>query len=371
VSAPPGRILEVLFSFRVGGSELLGLELASQLAAQGVETYCTALDGMDGPLVERCAKAGVRVVDLGLPRRGLLARNGVSGDLARRLRALRLDAIHLQHFLGLNKLGLPARVAGIPRVVVTEHSVLDVSQSFAGRMRVRAASGLAHAITVIHPSIKDYLVRSLGVNPCRITVIPVGVDFARWHARDRGACRSALGIGSEFTAVFVGRVAPVKNVPGLVRAFLDAARASEVPARLVVVGDGPDLPAARAAAASDPLADCVQFVGEQSDTRPFVAAADVFVMNSLSEGTPRALLESMACGVPGISTAVGGVPSLLEERGWLAPPGEASALTEALLDAMRSPAEIAARGARAREFVHAHFDARQALAAYRKLLLPH
>jgi glycosyltransferase involved in cell wall biosynthesis len=325
---------------------------------------------MQGPLVQRCHDAGVRVVDLGLPRAGLLARNGISVDLARRLRELRLDAIHLQHFLGLNKLGLPARLAGVPRIVVTEHSVLDVSQSLAGRLRVRATSGLAHAITVIHPSIKDYLVTALGLDAARITVIPVGVDFARWQAADRAERRAALGLDREFTAVFAGRIAPVKNVPGLIRCFLDAAQVSAMPARLIVVGDGPDMPAARAAASGHVLANCVQFAGEQSDTRPFVAAGDVFLMNSLSEGTPRALLEAMACGLPGISTAVGGIPSLLENRGWLAPPADAPALTAALLEAMRHPAQVATRGQRAREFVQTHFDARQALSGYRSLLLP-
>ena len=367
---PRRRVLEVLFSFRVGGSELLGLELASQLAAEGVEVFCTALDGMQGPLVQRCADLGVQVVDLGLPRPGLLARNGVSADLVRRLRALDLDAIHLQHFLGLNKLGLPARLAGVPRIVVTEHSVLDVSQSFAGRMRVRMGSALAHHVTVIHPSIKDYLAGTLGLQSARITVIPVGVDLARWHARDRAERRAALGLRDEFTAVFAGRIAPVKNVPGLVRAFLAAAQASGVPSRLVVVGDGPDLPAAREVAQSHALSGCVQFVGEQADTRPFVAAADLFLMNSLSEGTPRALLEAMACGLPGASTAVGGVPSLLEGRGWLTAPGDEAALTRAILEAMGSPEQVTARGARAREFVRTNFDAQQALQGYRALLLP-
>jgi glycosyltransferase involved in cell wall biosynthesis len=364
------RVLEVLYSFRIGGSELLGLELAGQLAAQGNEVFCTALDGMQGPLVARCAELGIRVVDIGLPKRNALARNGLSLDLARELRALGLDAIHLQHFLGLNKLGIPARLAGVPRIVVTEHSVLDVSQSFAGRMRVRAASGLAHAITVIHPSIKDYLVGTLGVKSERITVIPVGVDLARWHANDRAERRAALGIGDEFTAVFAGRIAPVKNVPGLIRGFLDAAVATGKRARLIVVGDGPDMGASREAAASHALASQVTFAGEQSDTRPFVAAGDVFLMNSLSEGTPRALLEAMACAVPGISTAVGGVPSLLENRGWLASPGDPAALVATISEAMRAPEEIAARGARARAFVRENFDAGQALARYRSLLLP-
>jgi hypothetical protein len=98
------RVLQVLFSFRVGGSEIFALQLARQLAAQGVEVLCGALDATPGPLLERCAQYGIRTVDLRVPQRHPLGRNGFSIGLVRRLRELQLDAIHLQHFLGLNKL---------------------------------------------------------------------------------------------------------------------------------------------------------------------------------------------------------------------------------------------------------------------------
>src|SRR6516164_8512281 len=75
--APP-RILEVLFSFRVGGSEVVGLELAHQLARSGATVMCTALDGMTGPLRSRCTELGLPVVYLGLPIRNILGRNGIS-----------------------------------------------------------------------------------------------------------------------------------------------------------------------------------------------------------------------------------------------------------------------------------------------------
>lgn len=364
------RVLETLFSFRIGGSELLGLELAAQLAADGAEVLCTALDGMEGPLLDRCSQLGLTPVDLGLPRRNVLSRNGLSLDLARRLRDLDLDALHLQHFLGLNKLGLPARLARVPRIVVTEHSVLDVSQSLAGRLRVRTASGLAHAITVIHPLIKEYLVEKLGVLPGRVSVIPVGVDVARWHASDRLARRAELGLDDEFVAVFAGRLAPVKNVPGLISAFLDAVRLVGRPARLLVIGDGPEMSSCRRVAASHEMGALVQFLGEQSDTRPYVAAGDIFAMNSHSEGTPRALLEAMACGLPGISTAVGGIPTLLQGCGWLVPAADPSALTSAFADAMNSPLKRAEYGARARAYVRENFNARRSFESYRRLLLP-
>ena len=116
MNAPSPRILEVLFSFRVGGSELVGLDLARQLVESGAEVYCAAIDAGPGPLRELCAKYGIRIVDLHIPTRNPLTRNGFSFALARRLKDLKLDAVHFQHFLALNKLGLPARLAGIRRL---------------------------------------------------------------------------------------------------------------------------------------------------------------------------------------------------------------------------------------------------------------
>ncbi len=224
-SSPRPRLLEVLYSFNVGGSELLGLELASQLQESGIDVLCTALQGISGPLAHRCIARGIEIVDLGLPKHGLFTRNGLSLDLIRRLRELELDAIHLQHFLGLNKMGLAANIAGIPRVVVTEHSLLDVSQSFAGKLRIRLNWRLADTITTIHPQITDYLISKLGVKSERVITVPVGIEVQRWHRTDRAERRLDFGYGAEdFVFAFVGRFAAVKNVPGLVEAFLNISR---------------------------------------------------------------------------------------------------------------------------------------------------
>ena len=116
---------------------MVALELAHQLTRAGAHVLCTALEGVTGPLRTRCEELSLPVVDLGLPLRNALGRNGLSLRLAMRLAALRLDAIHLQHFVALNKLGLPARLAGIRRIVVTEHSEAQLRESFAGRFRLR------------------------------------------------------------------------------------------------------------------------------------------------------------------------------------------------------------------------------------------
>ena len=363
------RILQVLFSFRVGGSEVFGLELSRQLVEAGVEVLCGALDESPGPLRERCAQYGIEAVDLGVPTRNWFGRNGLSLGLVRRLRRLNVHAIHLQHFLGLNKLGLPARLAGIPRVVVTEHTVFDVGQSFAGRFRARMNWRLADVVTVIHPTIKDYLCGQIGLPPERVTVIPLGIETQRYQRRDRAQWREHLGFGADPVFVFVGRLAPVKQVPGLIAAFLAVMARRRGGARLLVVGDGVERGRCEALIAAHPQGHLVTLAGERGDTVPYLSASDVFVMNSRSEGTPRALLEAMSTGLSAICTGVGGIPDMLTGRGWVTPPGDSSAFEGAIERVLDDPAAVAVLGLLCREYVRTRYDAALVGERYRELLL--
>jgi glycosyltransferase involved in cell wall biosynthesis len=363
------RILEVLYSFRVGGSELVGLDLARQLVKSGVDVYCGAIDGGPGPLREQCEQYGIRVVDLCIPTRNPFTRNGFSMALAGRLKDLQLDAIHLQHFLALNKLGLPARVAGIKRVVVTEHSVLDASQSLAQRFRIRLNWRLASTITVVHEGIKQYLCDHLGVPQDRVEVIPIGIETERYHRNDRLERRAELGFGEELVFVFVGRLAPVKNVPGLVAAFLTMQSKSDASSRLLIVGDGEDAAMVRELIQGHPLGHRVTMAGEQSDVRSYLAAADIFVLNSRSEGTPRALLEAMAMGLPAICPAVGNIPAMIAERGWLTDSMDPTSLENAMRTALRNPTAVDEFGRRCTAYVRENFATQRSVDRYRQLLL--
>jgi glycosyltransferase involved in cell wall biosynthesis len=369
MSAPAPRILEVLFSFRVGGSELVGLDLARQLVECGAEVYCAAIDAGPGPLREQCKQYGIHVVDLQIPTRNPLTRNGLSLALTRRLRDLRLDAVHFQHFLALNKLGLPARLAGIKRVVVTEHSVLDACQSRAVRFRIRLNWRLADTITVVHEGIKEYLCGQLGIPERRVEVIPIGIETDKYQRDDRLQRRTALGISDEIVFIFVGRLAPVKNIPGLAAAFLALQSKSGVPSRLLIVGDGEAAAAVRTLIERHPLGHRVTLCGEQADVRSYLAAADIFVLNSRSEGTPRALLEAMATGLPAICPAVGNIPSMIAGRGWLTDSSDPVSLENAMDYVLQNPAKVVEAGSRCRTYVRENFDSNRSTDRYRQLLL--
>jgi len=365
------RVLQVLYSFQIGGSEVFAFELARQLAAQGIEVLCTALFGSPGPMLEKCAQSGIETVDLRISTINPLTRNGFSPRLARELRELRLDAIHLQHFLSLNKLGLPATLAGIKRIVVTEHSLYDVSQSLAGRLRTRLNWRMASAVTVVHQDIRDYLCDHLGLPAALVRVIPVGINLEAFQRGDRTRVRRELHIDDgDLVFVYVGRLAPVKNVPGLIAAFLAIAARHERPAKLVVVGDGEERGACEALIAAHPQGSRVHLTGQQVDPRPYLAAGDVFVMNSRSEGTPRALLEAMAMGLPAICSAVGGIPDMLNDsRGLLTLPGSQVSLEAALGEVLNNSAKLSLMGSQAREYVQQNYDAGRIGEQYRRVLL--
>ena len=367
-SSPRPRVLQLLFSYQLAGSEIFGLELSRHLVRQGVEVLCGAVDETPGPLLERCPDYGIRPVELGIPTRNILGRNGISRHLVSRIRELRLDAIHLQHFLGLHKLWLSAPLAGVP-MVVTEHSVVNVDCAPAARIRARLLWRLATRIAVIHPSIREYLCSRIGIPKERMEVIPICIDIETYQRKDRQESRARLNLGPEVVFVFVGRLVPVKNVPGLIAAFLEVQSLGAPLATLLVVGDGEERGACEELVQAHPFGNRVRLVGLQTDTRPFVSAADVFVMNSHSECTPRALLEAMAMGLPGLCPAVGGIPDILAGRGWLTTPDDAESLQEAIQSVLSHPEQIGRLGAKCRDYVRANFDPGRIAARYRELLV--
>src|SRR6185437_3759857 len=136
-----------------------------------------------------------------------------------------------------------------------------------------------------------------------------GVDTSRFlpGSGAGSAVRESLGVGAgEFVVGFVGRLDPVKDVRGLVTTFsmfLHARQRSAGGARLLVIGDGPELLAAQRAAAELGALARVVFAGSREDVHRCMAAMDVYLQPSFYEGHSLTLLEAMASGLPVVSTA--------------------------------------------------------------------
>jgi len=221
--------------------------------------------------------------------------------------------------------------------------------------------------------------RQSGYRRSSVTHIHNGLDFEKVKAmRSRQDVRRELGIGSRaFLIGTVGRLSAVKGHED----FLRAARLilqQQPEARFLVVGGGPLRDALTAFAAELDVDHACVFSGPRADVCDLVGAMDVFVLPSLDEGIPMALLEAMALGRPVVATRVGGVPEVIQHRetGLLVAPRNERALAAACLElaANREWGEVL--GARARRVVEVEFSqassGQDLLNTYREVTsLPH
>jgi glycosyltransferase involved in cell wall biosynthesis len=193
-----------------------------------------------------------------------------------------------------------------------------------------------------------------------VVVIPNGVDLAAADAAlaaARPSARTALGLyPSDLAVAFVGRLHRQKGLKQLLGAFFTLLQ-SHPTAKLLLAGDGPERAGLETAVAGLRLQPFVRFLGALPAPWPLLAAADLFVLPSLWEGMPNALLEAMAAGLPCVATAVGAVPEVAAagEEALLVPPGDAAPLLRAILELADDPARRRALGARARRRVEERF----------------
>jgi L-malate glycosyltransferase len=149
----------------------------------------------------------------------------------------------------------------------------------------------------------------------RVVRIPNGIDSALFAAQPPAG--SIPGFERREGEVIVGTLAglrKVKNLPRLVRAFAAATRIVSVPARLIIVGEGPEREAIAAAAADAGIADRVLMPGFLGKPETCVGHFDIFALSSDSEQFPLSLVEAMAAGLPAVATDVGDVRAIVSER---------------------------------------------------------
>lgn len=233
------------------------------------------------------------------------------------------------------------------------------------------------AIVAIAPAIRDELLNGYRIGRAeQYHVIPLGFALAPFAAVDaaaRAEARRALGIPPGAPVITtVGRLTAIKQQAWLLTVARQIAdRRPDIV--VLIAGDGELRPDLERHAGELGLAKHVRFLGWRRDLVTLYAATDVFVLTSRNEGTPVALIEAMAAGVPGVSTDVGGVPTVIadDSMGVRVPLDDDRAFAAGVLGLLDAP-DRAAIGARARAHVLAHFDSKRLVAdiehLYRDLL---
>jgi len=401
-----------------GGVATHQVQLAAGLAAAGIFAPLLATNTRAAPQAARAAEAEAPfpLFRMGRPRRArgqyLVAvgprraawyalqlafhrqagsRREVLANLLwyrRFLAQVRPDVIHVQH--PLERCVYARRVARLEGwkmpLVVTAHSLFGEHSESTIETVMAPNLRAADWVIAVSSHIADQAMQ-LGVQSRRLRVIRSGVDTAQFRPAleaARAAARHALGIPPEARLVlFVGNLEPRKQVDVLLRAM--ASVRAEVPdAALVVVGSGESAgvqdQTARLIRLTHDLGlehgDAVRFVGwvDDQELHDYYAAADVFALPSSSEAQGLVALEAMACGLPVVATAVGGLLGTIEDgrTGFLVPPGDVPALADRLRQLLLDAGQREAIGRAARQAVEREFSWTRAVEAtvevYREVL---
>jgi glycosyltransferase involved in cell wall biosynthesis len=293
--------------------------------------------------------------------------------LARFFRDERVAVVHCHDQYSNFFSALSARLAGVPVVIASKrwlHSPL--------RYRIANGIGFRASTRVLanSASVADSLRRDDWLNGDRVVVVPNFVDDHAFLPPSTDVSNMARELDRAPDSLVVGIVAsllPIKDLATLLRAL--GILAPEWPmARLVVVGQGPELDTLRRLASELGLADVVRFAVLRPQVPSFHFLFDISVLSSVSEGFPNTLVEAMAAGRPIVATDVGGVRDAVRDRenGLLVPPRAPVAFADALRTLFRDPGLRqtmgAAGAARARQEFHAEHVVRTLEQLYDRLL---
>jgi glycosyltransferase involved in cell wall biosynthesis len=358
--APP-FVLHVYAPTAAGGLNRVveGLAIAQRAAGQRVAVAVLHLAGnarYSG--VERMRAAGVELHESVVPSRGYLREWRIVRDLVRRLRP---DVVHTHGARADVVGGLAARSAGTP-------AVTSLHGRTGGGLKWRFFEWLQHVairrfsavVAVSRPQVDELSRRGFPADLVHLVQnawMPIGDPLSRADARRR------LGVVGDTPVLgWVGRLS-VEKGPDV---FLEAlARIDDLDFHAVIIGDGPMMPALEPMVHRAGLAQRVRWMGVLPDAALLFAAFDVFVLSSRTEGTPIALFEAMAAGVPIVSAAVGGVPEVVSaDEAVLVQPEDPVALAQAIRGALANGEEAKRRAANATSKLSEAYDVATCVARY-------
>jgi len=346
------RVLQMVTWLGVGGAERLVLMAATGLGNEFETAVCCFSER--GLFADEAERHGIRVWCLGtfpsLRHPVALLR------LYRLIRRYAPDVVHT-HLQAPNLYGrLAAIAAGVPVVIASEHNVYTTK----ARRYVAVERWLARrttAIVAVSEQVRRFLADQLRMDRSAIQLVENGIAIEPANQDRVAALRGRVALpAGRLAIVTVASLTPKKGhgdlfqaVPLLVSRGVDCA--------LLLAGDGPERPRLEALAASLGIEDRVHFLGVQPHVADVLATADLFVLPSIVEGLPLAMLEAMAAGAPVVATAVGGVPDVIVngDSGLLVAPRSADAIADAVArlagdEALRTRLALRARAVVAERF---------------------
>lgn len=379
--------------------------LARALGCTGhlVDVYTRREDVWSAPVVAFAPNVAAVHVPAGPPRAlGAAALVEHMGEFAERVTEHcapttgRYDVVHASFFLSgvaalrlKDRLGIPfvASLHSTARALRRHPACADAFPSARARIEEELVEEADRLIAGSEAD-RDDLVSLYGAEARRIDLLPCGFDPAEFGPGRRSA-RARLGLGDDaFVLLHVGALAPGDGVDDAIRALAHLRRAHRIDAQLVIVGGAAEAPDPQRTpalgrlvviAAAHRVTAQVHFVGARprAALRDYYCAADVFVTTPAYEPLAVAPAEALACGIPVVGAAVGGIAHVVVDgvTGFLVPPGDPAPLAERLARLRHNPELARAYGRAGIRRMRAGFTWRQvavdAARSYAAVLAPH
>jgi L-malate glycosyltransferase len=329
----------------VGGSGVVATELASALAHRGHEVHVLSSE-VPFRLRDEPRLTFHRVETPAYP---LFREPQYVLSLANKIvqvsRAQALDIVHAHYAIPHAAAAYLARqiIADthrpVPGIITTLHGtdITIVGSDPSYTETVAYCIGQSDVVTAVSDSLRADTYRALGVT-MPIEVVPNFLDCERHQRRPAPELRAQLLRGADHLIVHMSNFRPVKRVDAVVEIF--RRMRGRVNARLLLVGDGPDAHLAQERLTSAGLMGQAEFLGEQLDIAALLSVADLFLLPSSQESFGLAALEAMACGVPVIASAVGGLPEVIQHghTGFLYAPEDLQAMADGGVRLLQDPA---------------------------------
>lgn len=373
-----------------GGSGVVASELALALAESGDSVHVVSSARpprlAEVPGVQHHPVEGSGIVEYGLFDHALHTL-ALANRLAQVARDCLLDLIHVHYAAPHAVAALLARQmlvqsAGGPQtcpVVTTVHGtdVTLVGAHPSYRDIVGWALRGSDCVTVPSRALQREVTERFALDdPVEVipNFVPLAVDPASQAGPRVAGAESSLGPSAPEASsaagmqiVHVSNFRPVKRVADVIAAFALVRR--QLPARLCLVGDGPDRPAAERQCRELGIAADVSFVGNKARVEPILEQSDLFLSASEAESFGLASLEALACGVPVVATRTGGVPEVVCEgrNGLLCAVGNVKALAESCMALLADQARRAAFARHGRRWAFSRFDRGAVVARYREV----
>lgn len=354
----------------LGGAEMVVYNLTLNLNPATFKTYVCCLEGL-GEIGEKLKENGIDVIDLG-------SRKGIDLFLPFKLASIfkrfNIQIVHAHNSTSFKHAALAAKIASVPIVVQTRHGYELRPKKIQERLFLDLASRQADAIVCICRDLKRTINKNERIQEEKLTVIPNGIDtekFADFSANLRDK-KEELGVeDDQFILINVANILPEKDQITLLRAF-KILKDNKHKVKLFIAGriqNKDTYEGIKDLVSQLNIAEDVVFLGERKDIPELLYITDIFILSSVLEGMPLAILEAMAAGKPIVATDVGGISEIVahNETGLLVPPKSPETLANAISILLRDKNKRYQLGANARVTAKERFSLRAMVDNYEEL----